>query len=98
MYSIQATVDTELAELWFVADMADLQQHQILAVVGVRAMPVDGHNVAHASVIERKRAEMLGDENDGEALAVSEQKARDGMILPEETSVADPDGTDSGKR
>jgi hypothetical protein len=62
--------------------MARLDDHHVLSVVGVRAMSIRRHDPADLAMIEGKGAEVLGDQYDRVALALSEQKAREGMMRP----------------
>ncbi|WP_157860940.1 hypothetical protein [Bradyrhizobium viridifuturi] len=50
--------------------MAGLDQHQVLAVMGIRPMAVDRDLAADPSMVERKRSEMLGQQHDRIALAL----------------------------
>ncbi len=51
-----------------VTDVAGLDDHQILAVVGVSTMPVSGNDAADPTMIEREGAEVFGDQDSGLAL------------------------------
>jgi len=74
---IEAAVDAEFPALRVVADVACLKQQEVLAVVRVGAVAVDRDDAADAPVVEGERAEMLGDENDREALAfIRAERAR----------------------
>src|ERR1700734_4057408 len=53
-----ALIDPELLALRVIADMTGLDDHQILAVMGVRAMAVGRHPTANQAMIERKGAEV----------------------------------------
>ena len=65
-----------------VADMAGLDDHQILAVVGGRAMPVSGDDAADPTMIEWKDAEVFGDQDNGITLILVRTESLEGMMLP----------------
>ena len=68
MIHLQSPIDTKLTGFRFVAHMAGLDEHQVLTVMGIRPMAVGCHNPTDHTVIKGKRAEVLGNQNDGEAL------------------------------
>ena len=72
---LQPAVDPELARLRLVAHMAGLNDRQVLAVVGVRAMAVGGHDAPHHAMVERERTKMFGDQNNGKALILIRTKS-----------------------
>ena len=49
--------------------MAGLDDHQVLAMLRMRAVTIGRDNPAHHAVIEGKGPEMLGNQDDREALA-----------------------------
>src|SRR6202021_1968287 len=65
----RALVDAEPSGLGVVADMAGLDDDQVLAVMRMRPMAVDRDLAADPAVVEGKRAEMLRQQNDRIALA-----------------------------
>ncbi len=50
--------------------MAGMNDDQVLAVMGVRAVTVGGDNAAHQAVVEGEAVEVLGDQDDRIALAL----------------------------
>ena len=64
-----APVDAEAAAIGVIADMARLDDDEVLAVGCVGPMAVDRDLAADATVVEGKGAEMLGDQDDRIALA-----------------------------
>jgi putative ubiquitin-RnfH superfamily antitoxin RatB of RatAB toxin-antitoxin module len=65
----RAPVDAEATAIGVITNVARLDDDEILAVGGVRAVAIDRNLAADPAMIERKRAEMLGDQDDGIALA-----------------------------
>ncbi|MGD0106149.1 MAG: hypothetical protein ABSC06_19230 [Rhodopila sp.] len=65
-----ALIDAKPFRNRIVPDMARLDDNEVLAVVGVRAMPIGSHFAAYRSVIEWKRAEVLGQQDDRVTLAL----------------------------
>lgn len=74
-------VDAEAAAERIIADLAGLNDDEILAVMGVRPMPIRRHLAADPSMIEGERAEMLHQQNDGTALALVRAERPRGIIL-----------------
>lgn len=65
-----------------VADMAGLQDEQVLAVVGMRSVPVRRHNAAGPAVIEQEGAEVLGQLDEGVALVLVRAEGARRHYLP----------------
>jgi hypothetical protein len=65
-----APVDAEAASVGVISHMGGLDDDEVLAVMGVGTVPVDGHLAADPAMIEGKRAKMLGDHHDRIALAL----------------------------
>ncbi len=63
-------VDAESAANRIIADVPGLNDDEILAMMGVRPMPIRRHLAADPSVVEGERAEMLHQQDDGIALAL----------------------------
>ena len=71
-----ATIDAEAPPLCIVADVAGLNDHEILPVMRMRAMAVGRHLASHSAMVERKRAEMLRQQNDRISLALVRAEMR----------------------
>ena len=70
-------VDAETAGVGTVADVACLNDDEVLAVMRMGSVAVDRHLAADTAVIERKRTEMLRHQDDRIALAfVRAERAR----------------------
>ena len=84
-----ALVDAEAAGVGVVADMARLDDHEVLAVMGIGAVAVDRDFAADPAVVEGKGTEMLRDQDDGVALAlVRAERPRGHHPLPLEAEPA----------
>ena len=59
--------------------MAGLDDDQILTVMRVRSVSIRRDLASDAAMVERKRTEMLHQENDGIALRFVGKNAREGM-------------------
>ena len=66
---LQAAIGSPLLLFRIVADMACLDDDQILAVMSMRPVAVGGDDTAYHSMVEREGAEVLGDQDDRIALA-----------------------------
>ena len=62
--------------------MAGLDQDQVLAVIRMRAMSINGDDAPDAAVVEGEAPKCLVSRMMGKPWLSSEQKAREGMILP----------------
>ena len=67
-------VDAEALARGIVADVAGMDDHEILAMIRVRRVAVGGHLAADAAVIEGKGTEVLGDQDGRIALALIRTK------------------------
>ena len=65
-----ALVDAEPPDLGVVADMARLDDDEVLAMMGIGPVAVDRDLAADPAVVEGKGAEMLGEQDNGIALAL----------------------------
>ncbi len=70
IFRLKTAVDAEPVLFGIIPDVAGLDEGQILPVVGVGSVPARGHDAPHPAVVERKRAEMLGDQDDRKPLAL----------------------------
>ena len=75
-------VDAELAGIRIVADMTGLEQSEVLAVIGMGTVPRLRDDAADAAVVEGKAPKCLASRMMGKPWLSSEQKTREGMILP----------------
>ncbi len=64
-----APVDAEAVAVGVIADMAGLDDDEVLAMRGIGPVAIDGDLAADAAVVERKGAEMLCNQDDRIALA-----------------------------
>ena len=71
-----ALIDAEALGIGIVADMAGMDDDQVLAMMGMRPVPVGGDLAADLAVVERKGPEMLGDQDDRITLAFVGAKCR----------------------
>src|ERR1700761_5336055 len=64
-----ALIDAEVPRSGIVADVTRLDDDEILAVMRIGTMAIDGDLAADTAVVEGKSPEMLGDQDDRVALA-----------------------------
>jgi len=65
---LQPAIDAELPVIRFVTDVAGLDDHQILAMIRMWPVPIDGHNATHPPMIKWKSAKVLGRQDNGDGL------------------------------